>query len=268
MVRGPCPSKDHFAKCETRVEGRPVKYTWKCDHCGDHVFAGPLFKSAYARIHLAADRTNGLISKLCKATDDHAESRKLQFRKLIKELDEEKKARTRKRKQQQMRMQEQIHAVAEALGKKKKVQPTLDDVLKVGVDVEADVAVAQWAIAHDIPANALKGPFWKTMNDKLSKVASTYKPVYPKKLKNILLPMLKKRVIQNQGVVLKHQPGAGRTLTGDGATKGVPLINFLVHVPGKGITLLEVTDCTKHMATGGVKDAMYVRVCLLCILLV
>ena len=40
--------------------------------------------------------------------------------------------------------------------------------------------------------------------------------------------------------------------------KKVPLINFLVHVPGKGVSLLDVVDCTAHMSEGGTKDALYV----------
>ena len=56
---------------------------------------------------------------------------------------------------------------------------------------------------------------------------------------------------------LKHAPEAGRTVTGDGATKhGIPLLDFLVHVPGKGVGLLEVIDCTKHIGSGGIKDAL------------
>ena len=86
MVRQACPSKAHFAKCETRVEGRPLKVTWKCDHCGEHVISGATFKAAYARIHLAAEMTNGLCSNLCTANDDHAEGRQQQFRKIITDL--------------------------------------------------------------------------------------------------------------------------------------------------------------------------------------
>ena len=121
----------------------------------------------------------------------------------------------------------------------------------------ADIAVAQWAIAHDIPAQALSGIFWKTMNKKLAQVAPNYTPVNPQKLNKTLLPMLKEAVVKQREMNLQHVPTVGRTLTGDGATKRkVPLINFLVNIPGKGISLLDVTDCTGHMAAGGIKDAL------------
>ena len=98
------------------------------------------------------------------------------------------------------------------------------------------VAVASWAIAHDIPAKALSGPFWKRMNNTLNKVAPTYVPVNPQKLNKKLLPILKEIAVSERNSSLEYEPDVGRTLTGDGATKKVPLINFLCHVPGKGVT--------------------------------
>ena len=71
------------------MAGRPAKVTWKCDHCGKHVISGQ-FKAAVARIHLAADKTNGICAKLCDGDDDHAEARREQFRKLISDLKKKK----------------------------------------------------------------------------------------------------------------------------------------------------------------------------------
>ena len=78
----------------------------------------------------------------------------------------------------------------------------------------------------------------------------------PQKLKRQMLPLLKQMAEDEQQSHLAHQPEAGRTVTGDGATKQVPLINFLVHVPDKGVTLLNVKDCSEHMAEGGTKDSL------------
>ena len=123
----------------------------------------------------------------------------------------------------------------------------------------ADLAVAQWAIAHDISPNAMKGPYWKHMNTKLARTSASYVPMNPQKMSKDLLPQLKEMADKEVATHLTHRPGIGRTLTGDGATKKVPLINFLVHVPGKGVKLLDITDCSEHMSEGGTKDAMYVR---------
>ena len=122
MGKDCCPSKHHFARVVTAVEGRPEKITWKCDHCGKHVISGQ-FKAAYARIHLAAEKSNGLCSNLCDADDDHAAGRREQFHKLIKELVSKKVDKQRKRKQQQMRLQQrEAEAVASIAVRKKKRQ--------------------------------------------------------------------------------------------------------------------------------------------------
>ena len=85
----------------------------------------------------------------------------------------------------------------------------------------ADIAVASWAIAHDIPANALKGVFWKNMNNKLTKVAVNYCPVNPQKLYKVLLPQLKKLVVQRTRNILatNHRLDVPSLATGQQRTK-------------------------------------------------
>ena len=94
------------------------------------------------------------------------------------------------------------------------------------------------------------------MNKKLASVGSTYTPMYAKKMYETMLPQLQKMAKVEVTKHLKHRPTVGRTVTGDAATKKVPLLNFLVHVPGKGVKLLEIHDCSEHMEAGGTKDAM------------
>ena len=125
---------------------------------GEHVSSGEKFKPINARIHLAAERTYGICGNLCRATDDHARGRQQQFRTLIKKLAKKKAEKLRKHKQQDARIQQRADA------SKKKRQPKIGDSLKADASDAANFAVAQWAIAHDIPANALKGPYWRKMN--------------------------------------------------------------------------------------------------------
>ena len=242
------------------VEGRPDKITWKCDHYNQHVISGNFFKAAYARVHLAANKSNGLCANLCDASDDAAAGRRQQFRKLIKSLRQSAKDKQRKRKQQQERLE--VREASALANIRKRKQPKLADFYKANDAAAADHAVAQWAIAHDITPNAMSGPYWKMMNEKLAQVAPTYTPMYPKKIYNTMLPQLKAMAMKEVEEHLRHRPTVGRTLTGDGATKGVSLINFLVHVPGKGVKLLAITDCTGHMSEGGTKNALYVFVAL------
>ena len=256
-----CPSKSHFVKVTTVVEGRPNKFTWKCDHCGKHVMSGA-FKAATARVHLAALKRNGLCSNLCDATDDAAESRRAEFRSLIATKRKEKSDRARKRKYQCTRLQAQEDAEVQILNNKKKSkkqmrQPKLKHFVKSNDSAAADLAVTKWAFAHNIPANTFQGPYWKRMNAKLQCVAPSYSPMHPKKLFNEMLPLLKKQAEDEINAHLRHRKDVGRTLTGDGATKQhTPLINFLVHVPGKGVDLVDIVDCTDHMSAGGVKDSL------------
>jgi len=244
MVKDCCPSKHHFAKVVTQVEGRPDKITWKCDHCGKHVISGA-FRAAYARIHLAAEKSNGLCSNLCDSSDDHARGRRMQFRKLIAQLAQKKKDKVRKRKQQEARIEQREREILVVSTKKKmktQTQPKLKEFLKVNDAAAADYAVAQWAIAHDIAPNAMQGPYWRNMNKKLAKVSPSYSPMYPHKVNKGILPKLKKMATRELEEHLRYRPTVGRTLTGDGATKKVPLINFLLHTPGKGVDIVDIVD--------------------------
>ena len=136
-------------------------------------------------------------------------------------------------------------------------QPSLRDLFKPNDAVAADLAVSKWALTHNIAPNAMQGPYWKRMNKKLARVSATYKPMYAAKLWKQMLPLMRKEAETEIDHHLRHRPQVCRTVTGDGATKqGVPLINFLVHVPGKGVELLEIHDCTEHLRAGGVKDAL------------
>lgn len=240
-----------------------VQSSWVCDHCDKTVFKGN-FRSSIARIHLAAETSNGLCANLCTAEDEDAETRRKYFRKLIVTLEAEKKSKSRKRKQRRQRLNELTTSAAASAGsekkksKRSKSQPKLKDFLKEQDAAAADLAVAQWALAHDIAPNSMKGPYWKQLNRKLASVAPTYKPMYSAKIFEKMLPVVRKMADKELDEHLQYRPAVGRTLTGDGATKQVPLINFLVHVPGKGVKLLSIHDCSDHLAAGGTKDAMYI----------
>ena len=55
----------------------------------------------------------------------------------------------------------------------------------------ADLAVAQWALTHDIPPHAMQGPYWRQLNQKLTQVSPPYSPMYPRKIFSAMLPQLK-----------------------------------------------------------------------------
>ena len=90
-----------------------------------------------------------------------------------------------------MRLEQRLHDAQASRAKKTKLtQPKLKQLLKASDGESADLAVAQWAFAHDIPANALSGIYWKTMTKKLAQVSPMYKPMNPQKLQKKMLPLL------------------------------------------------------------------------------
>ena len=89
MGKAPCKSREHFVRCVTAVEGRKDRITWKCDHCNKHVISGQ-YKAATARVHLTADKTNGICIILCDSKDNGYAARCTEFRELIVKLKEEK----------------------------------------------------------------------------------------------------------------------------------------------------------------------------------
>ena len=238
------------------MEGASPKVQWKCDHCQSIVFSGAQYRANIARIHLAASGSNGQCANLCTSKDSGAAERRLLFQSLIKKAEEKKAKRKRKLEQQAQRLVEREKQAGVNAMKRKKHQVKIPEITKVTDAAAANLAVAQWAFAHSIPANVMRGPYWKRMNKTLSRVSPSYVPMSHVKLKKTMLHQVKELAVQEANKILAHNPEAGRTITGDGATKGVPLINFLAHVPGKGVTLLSVVDCSEHMAEGGVKDAM------------
>ena len=129
------------------------------EHCDKCVFGGKTFKAGLARIHLAATSSNGLCSKLCSATDDSAVERQLFFQRLLQTLTEKRKNRRRKRKQQQARLDSREKEASAAGKRRKKKQYNLNTMLKTNDNMAADLAVAQWAIAHDIPHACMEGPY-------------------------------------------------------------------------------------------------------------
>ena len=51
----------------------------------------------------------------------------------------------------------------------------------------------------------------------------------------------------------------GASIYGDGATvKGTLMINVLAFTPSSPVCVLDVIDCTLHMQEGGIKDAKYI----------
>ena len=60
-------------------------------------------------------------------------------------------------------------------------------------------------------------------------------------------------------IIISEGNTFGITVYGDGATiKGIPLINVLAAGVNNPFALLDIADCTDHLAKGGMKNASYI----------
>ena len=75
-------------------------------------------------------------------------------------------------------------------------QPKLEQFLKKNDSTALDLAVTQWALAHDLPPHAMQGPYWRQLNKKLAQVSPTYSPMYPRKIFSDMMPQLKAQTSQ------------------------------------------------------------------------
>ena len=264
MPRKPGPSRQHFSKHPYEKPDGTATFKWKCDHCDFYLF-GTQFTAARARAHLAADKklANALCSYMCDAEDDAAATRQLFFRKLIHEVREKKEKATKGRAAQKHRMDLDTADAAldavEARRKKVKRQLSYHEATRMGEDGAVDDALGKFIVANDLAPNILDNHFTKAAFAALRHAKTPYVPLSRGKFKNVILPRLKQRQQKATERHLEGRPNAGRTVTGDGATKKkTPLIDILVHVPKGGVQLLEVVDCTQHLAEGGVKDRFFI----------
>ena len=147
-------------------------------------------------------------------TDDHAESRRVEFHELIKEKQAEKAEKERKRKCQAAHMDEQEDAEVQIIERKKRrhkknkkpKQPKLEAFVKPNDALAADLlAVAKWVFAHNIPPNTMQGPYWKRMNAKLQNVTTSYTPMYSKKIFVEMLSLLREQAETELNAHLKHR---------------------------------------------------------------
>jgi Protein of unknown function (DUF 659) len=91
-------------------------------------------------------------------------------------------------------------------------------------------------------------------------VGSGYLPPLRKDIGGKLLELNYKNYMKNNMEKLKQEASTyGITFYGDGATiKKMPLINVLASGAHLPVFVLEIADCSKHLALGGKKDARYI----------
>ena len=123
-----------------------------------------------------------------------------------------------------------------------------------------DVAIAKLIHARTLPFDLADDPLFHKMITLIRNSSSKYVPPNRNIISGELLESIyKTQRDETRGLLLESAKTFGLAIFGDGATiTKVPLMNILaagVHEPHG---LLDIIDCTDHMAEGGVKDAAYI----------
>ena len=126
--------------------------------------------------------------------------------------------------------------------------------------LEMDVAIADFVLSRNYDFALVEDEKFRRIIDIARKLPPGYKPPTARRVGGELLCKLYDVNWQQEtNRLLKDARTYGLSLYGDGATiKTFPKINACgsgVHNP---FAMLDVFDCTKHMANGGVKDASYI----------
>ena len=74
----------------------------------------------------------------------------------------------------------------------------------------------------------------------------------------ISMTVLRRPVLRLSRLIQMHKKWGARSRATLHTPSGHPLIQLLVQVPGKGVQLLDIINCTGHMAAGGTKGALYI----------
>ena len=274
MPRELGPERAHFGGSDGLItidQKGKTSYVWKCIHCGWHL-GGKNFQNMKARVHLSGDPSlrNGLINQVC--TGAPAEIMEM-FACLerCKRQEKEKKIATRKR---------QIELMAASPAPVKRAKQSRLPFARTVPDSTVDEAWAMAFYGLDLAANKIAHPLFREAIESTKRSSKTY--VFPRylllsffiihslrvcryrapsrqKLFGPLLDQIHMKCRSEQRQFLEASTGFGRALTGDSATiRGVKYLNYLVHDHGKGVMLVNVTDCTARLQEVGTVEATFI----------
>jgi hypothetical protein len=122
-----------------------------------------------------------------------------------------------------------------------------------------DIAVADFIMSNALPFSLSEDPKFRRVLEVAKNLGPNYKTPDRRAIGGKLLDSLYRSGFEDQLQSLRQEADVfGISIFGDGATiKSVPLVNVLAASPNNPSALLEIVDCTCHMAAGGKKDAPY-----------
>jgi hypothetical protein len=128
-----------------------------------------------------------------------------------------------------------------------------------------NIAIADFLHSHCLPFSMANDPKLAKIIEIARTLGPNYKPPYRDTISGKYLNALYSTYWTEQMKTLLSEARVfGLTLFGDGATiKTVPLVNVLAAGVNNPFALLDIADCTDHLAKGGKKDAQYIaKICM------
>ena len=124
----------------------------------------------------------------------------------------------------------------------------------------ADVAAADFLISCGLPFVLSEDPKFKRLFEVGRNLGPNYKPPDQRAVSGRLMDSLFKTARDEQLQSLCQEADHfGISIFGVGATiQKIPLINILAASPNNPFALLDIVDCSSHLAAGGKKDAPYI----------
>lgn len=122
------------------------------------------------------------------------------------------------------------------------------------------VAIAHYIIANSLPFNHSEDILFKRVLVHSCQVNNSYRPPLKDEVAGDLLQsVFDAYYVKEVTALLREADIFGISVYGDGATiNTVPQINVMAASPNNPGCVLDVIDCTDHMAKGGKKDAEYI----------
>jgi len=128
-----------------------------------------------------------------------------------------------------------------------------------------NIAIALFLHSHCLPFSLATDPKLAKIIEIGRILGPNYKPPHRNFISGKYLNVLySTNWTEQMKTLLSEACVFGLTLLGDGATiKTVPLVNVLVAGINNPFALLNIADCTDHLAKGGKKDARYIaKICM------
>ncbi len=125
--------------------------------------------------------------------------------------------------------------------------------------LKMDIALADFLHSHCLPFTLAEDPKMLQMLQVARSLGPNYKPPDRRLIGGKYLDAIHETSWQQQMTSLLLEARIfGVTVFGDGATiKSVALVNVLAAGVNNPFALLDIADCTNHLAIGGKKDAQY-----------